>query len=219
MFGKRIRRGAGAAFLTVGLVVAGTACSHTISNGNTAESAQQLQDSTNLENAQPLPIVFYSQERANMIDIELAEVNDVRTTTFVHAMGNIDPIFSCPSVGFGIPDSASLSNPSQIEQRYFNNTNSWDSGVVDQMDPNGIYAPQSSAGTWVICLDDHGQAYINRFESTTDTLGGPAEWNYTKHFAVMNGAPTALATVVDGKRKAVDKRPGAHSLPGATNTP
>lgn len=205
------------------LAIAGTlalgACSHAVSNGNTAESAQQLQDTTNLEQSQKLPIVFYSQERGNLIDIELAEVNDVRTTTFIKAMANVDPIFSCPSVGFGIPDSASLSNPLQIEQKYFANTNSWTDGVVGQMDPNGIYAPTSSAGTWIICLDDQGVAYINRFEDNADTVGGPAEWNYTRHFIVMNGAPTALATTVDGKRAAMDVRPGAHSVPGATNTP
>lgn len=206
MKSTRLRRGLGATAVALGLILAGSACSHTVSNGNTAESAQQAQDSTNLENSQPLPIVFASQERANLIDIELAQVNDVRTTTFVKAMGNADPIFSCPSVGFGIPDSASLSNPSQIEQRYFPNTNSWDSGVVDQMDPTGIYAPLSSAGTWVICLDDHGTAYINRFEDNADTVGAPAEWNYTKHFIVINGSPTALATMVDGKKQAVDKR-------------
>ena len=146
MKSTRLRRGLGATAVALGLILAGSACSHTVSNGNTAESAQQAQDSTNLENSQPLPIVFASQERANLIDIELAQVNDVRTTTFVKAMGNVDPIFSCPSVGFGIPDSASLSNPSQIEQRYFPNTNSWDSGVVDQMDPTGIYAPTFERG-------------------------------------------------------------------------
>jgi hypothetical protein len=70
------------------------ACSSTSSDGNTSESQQQQTDTTNLEQAEKLPIVFYSQERANLIDIELAEVNDVRTTTFIKALGNIDPIFS-----------------------------------------------------------------------------------------------------------------------------
>jgi hypothetical protein len=74
------------------------------------------------------------------------------------------------------------------------------------MDPNGIYVPTSSAGTWVICLDDTGQAYINRFEDNADTIGGPAEWDTAKHDIVMNGAPTALATTVKGKRVAVDVR-------------
>jgi hypothetical protein len=81
-----------------------------------------------------------------------------------------------------------------------------ESGVIDQMDPNGIYAPTSSAGTWVICLDDTGTAYINRFEDNADTIGGPAEWSTAKHDIVMNGAPTALATTVKGKRVAVDVR-------------
>jgi hypothetical protein len=192
-------------------LVAGTAaCTHGVfSNGNTAESKQQQQDTTNLETSQPLPAVFFSQERQNLIDIELAEVNDVRTTSFVvTAMGAL--LYSCPSIGFGIPDSASLSNPQQISWGY----NSWgngemDSGVTSQMDPNGIYAPTSSAGTWIICLTKLGIPYINRFEDTADTIGGPAEWVQNPangQHIVQTGSPTALASTVDGKKAAVDKR-------------
>lgn len=206
--GNRFKKGLVASVLAVAAVVSVAACSSSsTANGNSQESQQQQQDTTNLEQSQKLPIVFYSQERANLIDIELAEVNDVRTTTFIKSMSDVDPIFSCPSIGFGIPDSASLSNPQQIGWSYNGwNNGTLDSGVVGQMDPNGIYAPTSSAGTWVICLDDQGVAYINRFEDNADTIGAPAEWNYTKHFIVVTGAPTALATTVDGHRKAVDVR-------------
>lgn len=205
---KRIKKGLAGAGLALTLALSVGACSsYSAPAGNQQESQQQQADTTNLEQSQKLPVVFYSQERANLIDIELAEVNDVRTTTFIKAQANVDPIFSCPSVGFGIPDSASLSNPLQIGWSYNGwNNGAYDSGVVGQMDPNGIYAPTSSEGTWVICLDDHGVAYINRFEDKTDTVGGPAEWDYGKHFITRTGAPTALATTVDGKRQAVDVR-------------
>lgn len=170
---------------TIGVALGLSACNN---NGN-SESAAQNADSTALETNQPLPNVTWSQERENLIDIELAEVNDVQTTTFVMHNGDQNPISSCPSIGFGIPDSASLSNPLK---------GTGVSGVsgaiaVGQEDPNGIYAPTSSEGTFVICLDSTGQPYINRVEDSVDTAGGPAQWNDTTHSYALTGAPTAIA--------------------------
>ena len=161
-------------------------------NGNQQESQQQQADTNTLENNQPLPSFHSSQERQNMIDIETAQANDVETTTFWMNMGNPDPIGSCPSIGFGIPDTASLSNPWQID-----NQGQYGGGnvAIGQMDPTGIYTPASSAGTFIICLTESGQPYIDRIESNTDTLGGPAVWDYTKHSAKLVGAPTAAANV------------------------
>jgi hypothetical protein len=194
-----IRKLLAAAAIGGTLVFGAAACSTgSSSNGNTAEQQQQQTDTTNLESSQPLPAVYYSQERQNLIDIELAEVNDVRTTSFVVTeMGQL--LYSCPSIGFGIPDSASLSNPLQIGWSY----NGWsngmvDSGVVGQMDPNGIYAPTSSEGTWAICIALSGQPYINRFESKVDTVGGAATWTGPGK-QLISGVqdPTAIASVVD----------------------
>jgi hypothetical protein len=192
----------GSALIVGGASVAG--CSHGNNNGNSAEQQQQQQITTNLEGSQPLPAVYYSQERQNLIDIELAEVNDVRTTSFgVTEMGQL--LYSCPSIGFGIPDSASLSNPSQIIWGY----NSWgngmmDSGVGDQMDPNGIYAPTTSDGTYIICVTANAKIYINRFESKVDTVGGPAEWTGPGKQLISGVTdPTALASTVSGKKQAV----------------
>jgi hypothetical protein len=184
-FTGRTRTIAGTAIVVVGLGIGLAACN---SNGN-QESAQQNQDSTNLENNQPLPNVTFSQERENMIDIELAEVNDVQTTTFVMHNGDRDPINSGPSIGFGIPDSASLSNPLKPAS----NSGSWADDVVGQEDPNGIYAPVSSEGTFVIFLAADGTPYIDRVEDTADTVGGPATWNMTTHSYSLTGAPTAIA--------------------------
>lgn len=201
-FSKKIVAVVPVVILAIGL----SACSvgSTAPTGQAAENQQQKQDTTNLESSQPLPAVYYSQERANLIDIELAEVNDVRTTSFVVGNNGDVLMYSCPSIGFGIPDSASLSNPDQVEN------DSYPSGgaavTIGQMDPTGIYAPASSAGTWLICLSDNGTPYINRFEPNVSTIGGPAEWVQNPkdgQHIVNTGAPTALATTVDGKKEAV----------------
>lgn len=170
---------------TIGVALGLSACNN---NGN-SESAAQNADSTALETNQPLPHVTWSQERENLLDIELAEVNDVQTTTFVMHNGDQNPINSCPSIGFGIPDSASLSNPLKPAS----NNGTYAEDVVGQEDPNGIYAPTSSEGTFTICLDATGQPYISRDEDVVDTVGGPAQWNDTTHSYSLTGAPTAIA--------------------------
>jgi hypothetical protein len=178
------------ALTAVGTSAGVTACTSSL-NGNQQEAKQQLQDTQSLENNQPLPHFNYSQERQNMIDIENAQARNVQTTTFWMNMGDPDPIGSCPSIGYGIPDSASLSNPDQVA-----NPSDRSSTAIGQMDPTGIYAPLSSMGTFIICLTASGQPYIDRIESTVDTYGGPATWNYTKHIGQLVGAPTAAAALL-----------------------
>jgi hypothetical protein len=196
---KKRKAIAATAVVGIGLGIGLGACSH---NAGNSESARQNTDSTNLENNQPLPYVTWSQARENLIDIELAQVNDVQTTTFVTHLGNPDPINSCPSIGFGIPDSANLSNPLK---------GTGVSGVsgaiaVGQQDPIGYYAPTSSVGTFTICLAADGTPYISRVEDNVDTIGGPATWDKATHSYSLTGAPTAVAhnappTVAPAKAK------------------
>lgn len=185
-FSVKQRSTAIAAIGAVGLVIGLAAC-----NSSNQESAQQNTDSANLENNQPLPNVTYSQQRENLIDIELAEVNDVQTTTFVTHNGDQDPINTCPSIGFGIPDTASLSNPLKPAS----NTGTWAEDIVGQQEPTGIYQPTTGEGTFTICLAGDGTPYISRVEDIVDTVGGPALWNMTMHSYSLTGAPTALARV------------------------
>lgn len=198
---KKTRNVTGSVVLVAGLVLGVAACNNTQSqsSGNVKESQQQAADTNSLETNQPLPHFNYSQERQNMIDIETAQANNVLTTSFFMNFGEPDPVSSCPSIGFGIPDSASLSNP--VQAQWNNNTNNNDgvAGVgLGQMDPTGIYTPLSSAGTFVICLAANGSPYIDRIESNVDTAGGPATWNYTTHSFKLVGAPTAAASAVTG---------------------
>ena len=52
----------------------------------------------------------------------------------------------CDSVGFGLPYSTQFTNPMKVP--------SHDRGVVlPQADPNGLFSPSSSDGTWVQCVN------------------------------------------------------------------
>jgi hypothetical protein len=158
------------------------ACSHP-----SAEQLQQQQDTNTLVNNQPLPHFNYSQERQALIEAEKAAADGTQTTTFFFNQGVTDPIFTCPSIGLGIPDSASLSNPLQP-------TNPGGNGniAIGQMDPFGIYVPTSSAGTYVICVNAQGQEYLVRWEGFVQTVTAPAVWDMKTHTEKLIGAPTQV---------------------------
>ena len=178
-----------AAVGAVGLTIGLSACGGHTNNGAVNESKEQGTDTSNILNNQPLPGIKWSQWRQDLISVEEAESNDTQTTSFVMHQGDNDPIFSCPSVGFPIPVTVSLSNPQMPYQGPINTGP--DDPTVGQMDPNGVYMPPDGQGTWLVCLDATGMPYISYNEDNVDAVGGPATWDYTKHNYTLTGAPTA----------------------------
>jgi hypothetical protein len=138
-----------------------------------------------MQNAQPIPAEPWSQYRQTLIDAETAQMRGTQTTTFVFsrgAGGQGNPIFSCPSLGFPVPASAQLSNPSQPLWG-----SNGASNVIGQMEPNGVYTGETS-GTYVICAGSGGKPYLVYAEGDAQTVGGPAEWRDGK--ITLTGDPT-----------------------------
>lgn len=180
---RQVRR---LALIVAALVVAVTACA-TEGRAQSAERSQQEQSSIAMVNNQPLPVVTWSQLRQNLIEIEQSQATATQTTSFFFNQGIADPIWSCPSIGYAIPNTASLSNPTQVIWTGSNG------GVATggQMDPNGVYTPTSSTGTYVVCVDNAGRGYAAYWEGFVLTVSGPAAWDREKHTATLTGAPTA----------------------------
>ena len=173
----------GASALAVaGIVFAGCGSS---SNPNTLEQAQQRQDSKLLINNQPLPVASRSQERQTLIEIEKAQIQGVQTTSFFFNQGVQNPVKVCPSIGAPIPNTASLSNPLQLSK-----PDSSGSTAVAQMDPNGVYVPQNSSGTYVLCVGKGGKPYVAYWEGFVQTEFSPAVWNYSTHTIQDIGQPS-----------------------------
>ena len=172
-----------------GLAVAG--CTHGSNpSAQQQENSQQQQDSQSLINNQPIPHFNYSQIRQTLIDAETISANGTQTTSFFFQLGDQDPVFSCPSLGVPVANTAQLSNPDQnYNSSYANGGTSY---PIPQMDPNGIYAPSSSSGTYVICVNSSGQKYLQYWEGDVMTVTSAATWNSTTHTLKVVGAPTAV---------------------------
>jgi|PlaIllAssembly_1097288.scaffolds.fasta_scaffold976863_2 hypothetical protein len=159
------------------------ACGSDDQGGRVSEEDTAEQQLTQFLEAQPIPIFEYSQLRQNLIEIETAQANATVTTSFFFNQGVVDPIHSCPSIGFPIPGTFQLTNPQQVIGR--------ESRVaIPQLEANGVYTGDTTATT-VICIDADGRGYASYWEGFVSTVAGPAEWDATTKTVVLTGAPTA----------------------------
>lgn len=128
--------------------------------------------------------------RDNLNLAEADQVLGLNTTTFFFQNGSRIPIFWCPSHGGAVPDTAQLTNPSYVEP---DPNASRGSVIIGNMDPNGVYAPTSSAGTYVQCEDTQGRPYLVYAEPDVMQISAPAIWdpkaNGGQGGIVVTGAP------------------------------
>lgn len=187
----------------VGGIAAAAIAAFALAGCNSHPSAQQAEqnaqqaDTQSLINDQPIPHFNYSQIRATAIDAETISANGTQTTSFFFQMGNPDPIFSCPSLGEPVPNTAQLSNPEQIAP--ISGKYGGGATTLPQMDPNGIYAPSSSSGTFVICVNGSGAKYLEYWEGDVMTVTSAATWDSSTHSLKVTGAPTAVIHTATNK--------------------
>lgn len=136
---------------------------------------------------QPVPAFDWSQERETLISLLNARAHTVATTSFFYNMGSNKPIDSCPSIGFPVPTTAQLTNPSQVAWSSTNGNTAAE--VVGQAEPTGIYTGDSQ-GTYVVCVAPGGQKFVEYWEGNVNTVGGPAHWDPQSQQIVLDGAPT-----------------------------
>lgn len=167
------------AAITMITITAG--CTDTAASNDKKVTDQQLQK---YQQVQPVPQYDWSQYRQTVIDVQNAQANAVLTTSFMFNMGTADPIDSCPSIGFPVPTTAQLTSPDHYVSS---------GGVVSQAEPNGAYTGDSS-GTYIVCVASDGTKYIDYWEGSVKTTGGPAHWDYDKHKVILDGKPTVTTT-------------------------
>lgn len=180
----------------LGLTVAGCTNGKPQPTGQQSEDAQQRADENAQAQTQPIPSIHWSQIKQTLIDSEVIAANSTQTTSFFFQMGNQDPIASCPSIGEPVAKDDQLSNPNQIVHDPYPQGGA--AVPIGQEDPDGIYHGQSS-GTYVICVNNAGQKYLQYWEGDVMTVTANAEWNAATHSVKVTGAPTAAIHTAPGK--------------------
>ena len=198
MNARTITRAIAGTVAAAALALSVAAC-HGQSSGQVAENKAQQSDEASLINDQPVPHFNYSQIRQTLIDAETISANGTQTTSFFFQMGDPDPVFSCPSIGMPVANTAELSNPQQVVTQDNQGNGITGSATIGQMDPDGVYAPAASSGTYVICVNSSGADYLMYWEGDVMTAAAGAEWDTASRSIKVIGAPTAAIRTAPAK--------------------
>jgi len=93
-----------------------------------------------------MPSIINFQERRLMKAI-LEKRDQANLTTYTYIVCEMTGkfVFIGKTIGYGLPYSTQYTNPSKIEYPLQGHTE-----VLPQADPNGLFSPPSSEGTWIL---------------------------------------------------------------------
>lgn len=157
-----------------------------------ARRVQQQQ--SQYEKGQPIPAFDWSLERR--LVIELYKVRNQKAAT--HSVWRSDRGLiegDCPSYGYGIPYDTSLTNPLAPTVHTYDAIGvgrTKASRVVEQAEPNGIFASKNTAATWVMCLGEAGNLEPVYVETKVTVYPGPVKVDYETNRVTRSGAATVL---------------------------
>lgn len=140
--------------------------------------------------SQPVPAFNWSLERH--LIAQLYQIRNQRVAT--HSVWRSDRGMiegDCSSVGFGMPYDTSLTNPLQTKG------NMYQGSVVEQAEPNGIFASKNTAATWVMCAGDGGMIEPVYVETKVTVYPYPVSVDYGNNRVVKSG--TASITIKASK--------------------
>ena len=141
---------------------------------------QQSQYST----SQPVPMYDWSLERH--LVIELYNTRNMKAATHSVWRSNYGQVEGdCASIGFGIPYDTSLTNP--LVGKYYRNGGTV---VVEQAEPNGIFASKNTAATWVLCTNNIGVIEPVYVETKVTTYPYPISVDYKTNRVTKAGNST-----------------------------
>jgi len=95
-------------------------------------------------------ITNFFEKRTLKAIIELRD-QGISTTTYIVAEQTGQLFKVCDSIGYGFPASTQYTNPQKVSD--FARGGNYAYLAIPQADPNGLFSPASSDGTWVMCLD------------------------------------------------------------------
>jgi len=150
----------------------------------TAQSVDRQQSQYN--KAQPVPAFDWSLERDLLI--QLYNMRNLKALT--HSVWRSDRGMiegDCASIGFGIPYDTSLTNPlatTDEDQKGYSNAAL---AVIEQPEPNGVYASKNTSATWVMCAGDTGQIEPVYVETKVTVYPYPVKVDYDNNRAIKSG--------------------------------
>lgn len=130
--------------------------------------------------AQPVPTFDWSLERDVVIQLYRARNERVAThTVWRSSFGTVEG--DCPSIGYPIPYDTSLTNP-------LTTLHNGGTSVVEQPEPNGLFASKNSIATWIRCVQDDGSEVPIYVESLVTSYPYAVSVDYDRNRVIRAGA-------------------------------
>lgn len=122
------------------------------------EQTQQMLAEANATVGMPR-IVNWTERRQFKQILELRDDPSLATYTYTIDM-NGRRHFLCNSLGYGLPYSVQYVNPQRTGRSY----SQGGFETLPQADPNGLFMPDNTAATWVLCVPDEGTGAPGEFD-------------------------------------------------------
>lgn len=119
------------------------------SSDQTQRRAQE-QLSAQSNSAVGMPAITNFQEKRILKDILEKRDQSITTITYTQDL-NAGLHKLCDSIGFGISAATQYTNPSRVA--VYSDSRGYGNVVIPQADPNGLFSPASTEGTWIMCKD------------------------------------------------------------------
>lgn len=161
-------------FVVLALALAGCA-----TPADSAERVSVEQQQKQYVLSQPVPQFDWSLERHEMIELYRARNNAVSTYSVVYSQYRGVITFACPSIGYPIPGGTQLTNPEKGVGTYY---------PLPQAEPNGLYSPGTSAGTYVMCVNEDGTISPVYIEENVMTFAYPVTTDEDGRLVPQEGA-------------------------------
>lgn len=139
--------------LVVALVITGCNISADSQSAKTSQAVERQQ--SQYATSQPVPAYDWSLERD--LVVQLYNIRNLKALT--HSVWRSDRGLiegDCASIGFGIPYDTSLTNPLATTDEDQRGTRNTALAVIEQAEPNGIFASKNTSATWVMCAGGTG---------------------------------------------------------------
>ena len=179
--------------LALAVTLAITGCTRERDSQTRRDSEAVERQQKQISKSQPVPGYNWSLERH--LVIELYNIRNMKAIT--HSVWRSDRGMiegDCASIGFGIPYDTSLTNP--LTAKVFDTkltAYSWQ--VVEQPEPNSVFASKNTAATWVMCTGDIGNIEPVYVETKVTTYPYPVSVNYETNRVIKAGDATVSLSV------------------------
>ena len=130
-------------------------------NSDQLQARQQEQLAAEATAHTGMPAIKNFRERKMLKDIlELRDQNGIVTYTYVVSEMTGKLRYFGQTIGYGIPYSTQYTNPQKIAAIAKGGQGADNFAILPQADPNGLFSPASSEGTWVLMKDPAGDKVL-----------------------------------------------------------